>query len=848
MSRLMRIFYILGAMLLVLVMMAISYQYRTAESYVHAESEKNAILAFKVVHLGFESAIDDQSHVLSSAKDFIESYKTMDYEDLLSYLKSEMSMNPLFSTLYYVTVDNEMVNASGFIPPATLDLRQRPWYKMAEEAGELIITEPFINASEDDYIVTLAIPVFQSGELAGVVAGDIPVERLQNLISNKIDMENDATVLVSKEGTPIYISDDLEDVGGAVSEFKALYNGLDPEDQTLNYGTYEADFQGESGYFHYHFLGNSEWVIYTFSPKTAFLTNYSQLKWVTYIKGGLVLVLFIVLFILQKRMIADPLVELEKKVEAIDVERHPEYQIDLNDERVLAPLVSKINGVLMKIYDMMRIIQKDGERLRNLNETLESTVLELSSAENQVTEQKVYFEALFRYSDEAIAMVDSEHRILEINRSFERLFGYRLDEVKGINLDEIISNVSVAEEANQLTGMLMSGRPVRTEGIRYGKGNRRLELGIRGVPMLFEGVLVGGYAIYTDISERKSKERYLEYVSTHDDLTDLYNRHYFHVQMELLDKEAFLPLGVVIMDVNGLKLINDAMGTASGDSLLRKVAHLLRDNVRPDDVLARIGGDEFGIIMPNTDLKTVEEVAESLRKLLKDIQIGEVSTSVSLGWWDRPDMNTSMSEVLKKAEDYMNKHKLSEGPSVRGKAIYAMIKTLHEKNKREEQHSIRVSNLSERLGTALNLGSRELQELKTMGLLHDIGKIAIREEILNKNGRLSEAEYEEIKKHPEIGYRILSSVNEMSEMADFVFAHHEKYDGSGYPRGLKGEEIPYLARVICVTDAFDAMTTDRSYRKAMTHEEAFTELTRFSGSQFDPKIVEIFINMMKKSV
>ena len=132
-----------------------------------------------------------------------------------------------------------------------------------------------------------------------------------------------------------------------------------------------------------------------------------------------------------------------------------------------------------------------------------------------------------------------------------------------------------------------------------------------------------------------------------------------------------------------------------------------------------------------------------------------------------------------------------------------------------------------------------------MGLLHDIGKIAIDDHILNKPDRLDEEEYTEIKKHPEIGYRILSSVNELSEMAEYVLCHHEAYDGKGYPRGLKGEEIPYLSRIIAVTDAYDAMTRDRSYRKAMTQKEAGEELNRCAGTQFDPHIVEVFLKNME---
>lgn len=189
----------------------------------------------------------------------------------------------------------------------------------------------------------------------------------------------------------------------------------------------------------------------------------------------------------------------------------------------------------------------------------------------------------------------------------------------------------------------------------------------------------------------------------------------------------------------------------------------------------------------------------------------------------------------------MYRKKLFEGPSVRGKTISTIIRTLHEKNKREEAHSHRVSDLCEKMGMVLGLSYDNVKELKIMGLLHDIGKIAIDERILNKSGKLNEDEWDEIKKHPEIGYRILSSVSEMSEMARYVLSHHEKIDGTGYPRGLTGHEIPLQSRIISIVDTYDAITSQRSYREAMTEEYAVKELIRCSGTQFDKKLVDIFL-------
>jgi len=156
-------------------------------------------------------------------------------------------------------------------------------------------------------------------------------------------------------------------------------------------------------------------------------------------------------------------------------------------------------------------------------------------------------------------------------------------------------------------------------------------------------------------------------------------------------------------------------------------------------------------------------------------------------------------------------------------------------------HSRRVSQLCEQMGEALGLNEDKVKELKAVGLLHDIGKIAIDEAILNKNGTLNEEEWVEVRKHPEIGYRILSTVNNMSEMAEFVLSHHERWDGKGYPQGLSGEQIPLESRIIGIADAYDAMVSERSYKKSLTKEEAIKELTENAGTQFNAECVRVFI-------
>ncbi|EFG86456.1 diguanylate cyclase (GGDEF) domain protein [Clostridium carboxidivorans P7] len=348
-------------------------------------------------------------------------------------------------------------------------------------------------------------------------------------------------------------------------------------------------------------------------------------------------------------------------------------------------------------------------------------------------------------------------------------------------------------------------------------------------------------AISRDVTVERKNRKEIEFLSYNDQLTGLHNRRFFEEELKRLDNSENLPFTIVMADVNGLKLINDSFGHAVGDELLKKVSSVMLNGCGDNGMISRVGGDEFIILLPRKNALETEEILKYISELASKEEVASIKLSISFGFATKHHDEEDIFEILKKAEDFMYKRKLFESPSMRGKTIAAIINTLHEKNKREEQHSHRVSEYCNSLGKAMNLSDGEIQELKTVGLLHDIGKIAIPEDILNKPGKLTNEEWEELKRHPEIGYRILSSVNDMSEIAEYVLAHHERWNGSGYPKGLKGEQIPLKSRIIAVADAFDAMISERPYKNSLSREEAVKELIKNAGVQFDPELVKIFV-------
>ena len=351
-------------------------------------------------------------------------------------------------------------------------------------------------------------------------------------------------------------------------------------------------------------------------------------------------------------------------------------------------------------------------------------------------------------------------------------------------------------------------------------------------------------ALVRDITESKQAEEEIRFMSFHDSLTGLYNRRFFEEELERLDTQRNLPLTLMMLDVNGLKLTNDAFGHGAGDELLKKVASVLASVCREDEIVARIGGDEFVALLPKTDHEGAAQIRARVSSALMGQFVEALPVSVSFGIATKVDVKEDVASIRQMAEDQMYRHKLSERSSRRHESIELFVRTLHEKSPREQRHSVGVSELCVAIGKAMGISSSEVDALRTVGLLHDIGKIGISDHILNKKLPLTEDEMTEMMRHPEIGYSILSSVNDYAPLAETIVAHHEHWDGTGYPSGLAGGEIPLFARILAVADAYDGMRSHATSEKVQ-FDEILREFEACSGRQFDPDIVALFLKMVR---
>ncbi len=339
---------------------------------------------------------------------------------------------------------------------------------------------------------------------------------------------------------------------------------------------------------------------------------------------------------------------------------------------------------------------------------------------------------------------------------------------------------------------------------------------------------------------------YITYLTFHDGLTGLFNKTYFDSKLhEIEGKKEYLPISLIVGDMNGLKYINDVFGHHEGDNRLKKMALIIQQACREKDIIARWGGDEFTVILPNTDKETAKGIGDKISAACKSFQGTDLLLSLSLGVATMTDDKSCLSAVFKEAEELMYQDKLIESRKVKGAIAATLEKVLQANDDDMKEHMARVKRLAIEFAKVLDLSAEDQEILSRAATLHDVGKIGISKDMMSDGTLPYEEEGLNMRKHVEIGYRIAQASGEFAHLADIILYHHEWWNGQGYPQGLKGEEIPLVSRIISILNAFDLMTHQQQDRPAMPTEEALQELESKAGSQFDPSLVQLFIQMVK---
>ena len=463
------------------------------------------------------------------------------------------------------------------------------------------------------------------------------------------------------------------------------------------------------------------------------------------------------------------------------------------------------------------------------------------------------------YLPDATMVIDCEGKVIAWNRLMEEMTGVRAEKILGKgkyeyaipfygNRRPMLADLLLQADENlekEYYFLQMENNSVVAEPTVPRLKGKSVFLWVKATRFYDrENNLAGAIESIRDISKERRLDGHLPQLSLRDSLTGFYNRAYFLEELQRLQNIRFSPAGIIMVAVDGLRFINETLGYETGDILLVKTAEAITKCSGETDILARVGGNEMAILLANTSRPVLERFR---RRILETVdryndQEGKLLFSAAVGFAFRGAAAKSMTDLFQEAENHMYQEKTSRLDSVRQAMVQKFTRALDTLDYLAEGHGERIQQMALRLAAVLRLPEHRVHELRLLANYHDLGKVGVPERILMKPHRLTSEERLEMQKHAEIGYRLALGNLELVSIAEYILKHHEWWNGEGYPSGLKGEEIPLLCRICAIAEAFEVMLSGRPYRPALSREEAFAELRRGAGTQFDPGLVEKFID------
>lgn len=533
---------------------------------------------------------------------------------------------------------------------------------------------------------------------------------------------------------------------------------------------------------------------------------------------------------------------------------------DLRDERTVDVMEQQLQSSIDQgVYFQTFHKRKDGSifpvEVNSIGTELDGKLVRCAIVRD-ITERKTFkenlraseerYRLLFENANEIIYTHDLDGKITSVNKACEEVLGYERAQLLEMNIKDLISpeymsmlpclkNISFLGKSSvtnlELEFIHISGKKVIleiSENILWKDGR----------PYEFQ-------TIARDISERKAAEEKIKYLTYHDKLTGVYNRLFLEQELNRLIAENKFPISIIITDVNGLKLANDAFGHLIGDKLLRESGRILKASCQHNSIIGRWGGDEFIIVTPLSSEDETKHIIGNIKAKCEESTLNPIKPNMAIGYAVMDSLHQNIDELFKEAENFMYTNKLLESKSLRSSVISSLQETLHASTPETSDHCQRMREMAIKFGHIIKLSNVDLDKLILLSLLHDIGKIAIPKNILEKPDKLTDKEWDIMKRHCQIGYNITNSSPDLSSISELILYHHEKWNGSGYPHGLKGEEIPLLSRIISIIDAYDVMLNERPYKKPMSKQATIDELKKNSGTQFDPSLIDTFIKMIE---
>ena len=754
----------------------------------------------------------------------------------------------------YYKIREDMTAGELVVETGRFDPRTRPWYKAAKESGKTSFSPLYKHFVLDDLTVSVGTPVYdKEGSLIGVLGTHITLSRMDQFL-NDIVKRNGASVVIVDKNSGELVANSLQIPNFKVDADGSLkmtgINEINNSSIIRGYENYLANndedhvvVNGESSHINISEFKTTgvDMLLITSIPDAILTRDIYETIRLTIIFSTIIMLTLSFLYISYVGNLLKPLESLNLSAKKLNDGNFDERAKIFREDEI---------GKLAATFNMLAATI--GSHVEDLETKVKDRTEDLEATNTVLQENREQLKLILDSTAEGIYGMDTEGLCTFCNESALRMLGYSSqEELLGKNMHFQIHHTRrdgtpFPLSECKIMESFKNGRGVYVDDeIFWRKDGTFFDVRYSSYPQYRDGKMVGSVITFMDNTERKKNEEHIKYLTYHDPLTNINNRLFFEEQIPVLDTEDNLPISVIFGDLNGLKLTNDIFGHAAGDRLLTEAAAAFKKASGNEGLAARIGGDEFALIMPNTDADRAKDVIEEIRKSFSNENSNDIIGSVSLGASTKTSAEESMHEMIEIAENLMYKDKTINRNKNNKNMIRKIINNLHNRSPREKRHSENVSVLCEKIAEEMGLSKALIKRLGENGYFHDIGKIVLEDDILNKHRDLTEEEYRKMQQHSVVGYRILNLFDDTIDLAEGVLSHHEHWDGTGYPKGIKGEEIPLSSRIIAVAEAYDAMTND-NYDRRKTNDEAVEEIIRLSGVRFDKDAVEAFIKISKK--
>lgn len=757
---------------------------------------------------------------------------------------------------WYYSLNEDLTAGQLAVQAGEFDPRSRAWYKSAVEAEETIFSPIYKHFIMDDLAISLASPIYKKdGNLQGVLGTHMLLTDIGGYLKDAVQKHKGYAVIFEKDSKEL-IANSMGNDNFTVLQDHSLerydINEMQNSDIKGAYKQYRKDleanfsYQGEKEKYYISIeeidvLG-LDWLVLSAIPEGLLMAPvFESMRFAIGLAAILLLLSFIIYIIITREFFkpVETLLQASNAMSSGDLTKRVE--IIRNDE------IGMISRTFNNVADEMQTLVQD------LEATVKERTEKLHNVNEELEEKGDQLRLILDSTAEAIYGIDVRGNCTFCNRSGIKILGYNhQSELLGKNMHEQIhhshaNGEPLPEVECKIFHTLTTRKGIHVEDEVFWKPNGTFfSVAYSSYPQIRDQEIIGAVITFTDITERKQKEEEMQYLICHDALTGLKNRRCFEDNRDKIDIEENLPLSVIFADINGLKMTNDIFGHAVGDKLIQKSAEILKQACRENDYIARMGGDEFTILLPKTNKKSAMEILECIKDEFADARLAAVKCSISLGVDTKINPDQPLNEIIANAENEMYKDKTMNRKTINQSIISTIVETLHTRSPVEMQHSIAVREFCLEVGEAMGLAETEINKLSRTGYLHDIGKIVLDEDILSKDSLTAE-EMEEMKQHPVVGYRILNLFDDTLDLAEYVYNHHERWDGKGYPKGLKGEQIPLISRIISIVETYDRVLNRGELPLQERRQKALEVIKKGIGNQFDPEIAKLFVRIKEEN-